>query len=153
MTAAKIGRSMKNGASFMIASLSALSRFALRRDGCALARFAFRFVHRDQNRSDLHSRTDALQTVDDDAIAWRQPRSRDSEPVDDRSECDAAVLNRLVRRDDEYEALVQVGANGAVLNQQSSERALAGQLQTNEQPRHQAVIRVAEDGAAADRAG
>src|SRR5258707_14574591 len=129
MTTAKIGRSMKNRASFMGCSPSAFARVtcvALRRDRSAVARVvrvALRrdrsavnvrgralFVHRDEDRLDLHPRPQPLQAVDDHAIPRRQARARDPEPVDDRSERDPAILNRLVRRDDEHEALVEIGA-------------------------------------------
>src|SRR5580765_2634730 len=78
-TTAKIGRSMKNRASFTVPSLSAFARFArvaLRRDRPAVNSRRHRpLVHRDERRRDLHPGADALQAVDDNAIPGCQARA------------------------------------------------------------------------------
>src|SRR5258705_6808447 len=108
MTTAKIGRSMKNCASF-IASLPAFARVALRRG---------RLFHGDGHRIDLHARPHTLQAADDDPVAGAEAGAHDPQPVDDGPERHAAVDNRPLRRDEIHEALVQIGADRAILNQQ-----------------------------------
>src|SRR5258708_7658704 len=139
MTTAKMGRSMKKRASFTSSSFPVAGRSG-------------RFFHGGRSRIDLHARPDALEAIDDHAVAGGETAADHAQAVHDRPERHAAVLNRAVRRDDEDEPLVEIGPHRAVLNQQRPMRALAGKLQPHEETGYQAPIGVPDDGAATDAA-
>ena len=66
---------------------------------------------------DLRAGTHPLQAVDDDELAGRQAVAHDAQAVDDRTERDGPRLDRLVAADDEHEAPVEIGADGAILDE------------------------------------
>ena len=100
----------------------------------------------------LHAGADALQAVHDDHVAGVEAGPHHAQAVDDRPERDDAVLDLARRADDEDEPLVEVGADGAVLDQQAAIARGARQAQADEEARRQAQVGVAKDRARANRA-
>ena len=92
-------RSMKNLENFMISDPSSRST----RRMCT-------WRHRGRH---------ALQTVDDDRLAGLETAAHDAQAIDDRAERHrAGTRSGSVGADDVDELLAQIGADGAVLNQQ-----------------------------------
>ena len=59
----------------------------------------------------------ALQAVDDDELAGGEAVAHDAQAVDHRPERDRARLDLLVAADDEHEAAIEIGADGAILDE------------------------------------
>ncbi len=117
-TAAKIGRSMKNRENFMASSLPAAGRRGRAgRTGARLARPSAR--RPDRLTAPGRTRCRPLTTTRSPSAT---PDADDPQAVDERPELHRAVLDRLVRGHDEDEALVEIGADGAVLDQQAVQR-------------------------------
>ena len=69
------------------------------------------------HRFDLHARPHALQAVDDDEVAVRcSPLRTTRRPSTSGPSVTGAVLDGAVGVDDEHEPLVEIGADGAVLD-------------------------------------
>src|SRR5262245_45557229 len=142
-TPAKIGRSIKNLDRFILFSEGRLSRSAIGGVGLRLRPR----IHRDLLRCDQRARPYALQSVDDDVLAWLQPGPDDPHAVDERPECHLAILGLVVGADDQHELLVLVGADRALIDHHrwlgfDLPHAKAGEL-----PGHQAALRIGERGA------
>ncbi len=89
---------------------------------------------------------------DDDKVVWRQARAHQTEAIDQWTCRHLAVLGDVILVDDEHEALVEVGADGPVLDQQAAMRGAAGKTKTDEEARSEAAVRVAKDPAHMDGA-
>ena len=68
-------------------------------------------------RVDLHAGPHALQAVDHDQLAGRQPLADDAQAVDERPERDGPRLDLLVGADDQHEAAIEIGADRAILDE------------------------------------
>ncbi len=109
-----------------------------------LREFHDELIHRLDHGSDLHAGPHALQTIDDDRLAGLETAANDAQAIDDRTERHGAVLDVVLRPDDVDELLAEIGADGAVLNQQPLYVPRAGQTQPHEEARRQLSVGVAE---------
>ena len=153
-TAAKIGRVMKNDENFMTACLSP-GYCALVAAGAAAATPpapGFRSIATRSGAIVTPGRTrwSPFTTTTSPGV---QAGAHDAEAVDDGPERHGAIAHGLGLVHDEHEPLVEVGADGAILNQQAAVAAAADQPQPDEQARREAAIGVAEHRAAVNGAG
>src|SRR2546423_13939778 len=97
-------------------------------------------LHRNRGDIDRDAWTYSLHPVDDDKVTSIQTAANHSQTVDNRPERDGPVLDRTRWRDDEYKPLVQIGAHGAVLDQDAAVARRAGKSKTHEEARREAEV-------------
>src|SRR5471032_2962151 len=138
-TPAKMGRSIKNLEIFMVGS-----------GGSVRCRGR---EHRHHVRRYHVVRVDALQAVDDDLVILAQAFAHHARAVDDGTELDQPVQHLVAGAQQHYVAVVLVGADRLVVDQQRGDRLAAGGAHPRVHAGQQHAVRVVEDGAHADGAG
>src|ERR1700722_18042620 len=151
MTAANIGRSMKNSDSFMALLASA---GVLRHEASSVRRVPqMLLAHRDALRGDGHAGPHMLQAIDDDGVADIQPLANYAQPVDDRPELHLAVLNGAVAADLEDVLQPLVGTDRAFIDQQRRKGLRPRDLHARKHTGSELVIVIVEPAARPNGAG
>ena len=81
-----------------------------------------------------------------------RPFADDAQAVDEPAGLDGPVLNDALLVDDEHEALAQVGADRAIVDERALYLLRAHELHAREQARRELPVAVVEDGARTNRA-
>ena len=91
-------------------------------------------LHGDGVGIDLHAWTHTLQPVHDNDVASVETAPDDPQAVDERAERDARYSIALFAVTTRDEPLVQIGADGAVLNQEATVGAVPGSRSRTNRP-------------------
>ena len=95
-----------------------------------------------------HAGAHALQAANDDALRRREALADHAQPVVHRAELHAAVLHLVVLVDDEHEAPVLVGSDGAIRDEDRRPRgAPLREAHAREEPRRELAVGVLDDQA------
>ena len=109
-------------------------------------------AHGDARLRDRHAGAHALQSVDDDDVAGREAVLDDAQAVDEPACLDGPVLDDALLVDDEHEALAEIRADRAIVDERRAVAGRAHELHAREQARRELPIAVVEHGARTDRA-
>ena len=102
---------------------------------------------------DRRARPYPLQAVDDDDGAGLEPALDDAHAVHFGTQGHAAIVDRVVGLENENEFLAEIGAHGAIVDENRIARVMPHQANAHEQSRRENPLGVGEHRAGADGAG